>query len=92
MYNLCKKLSLSGGCRFVVVKLIVTRHLGDPKTDNVGLGWRDKTFFMLKSAEHEILNPRKYKSIKKLKILGSDKHRMLFFLVRKVKCQQLLAF
>ena len=38
-----------------------------------------KTFFMLNSAEHEILNAHKYKNIKKCGFLGPDKPRMLFF-------------
>ena len=41
-----------------------------------------KTFFMLNSIEHEILNAHKYKNIKKY---GSDKHRMLFFPLINVK-------
>ena len=51
-----------------------------------------KTFFMLNSVEHEILNAHKYKNIKKQLLLGSGKPRMLFFLLRNVKCQQMLAF
>ena len=39
-----------------------------------------KTFFMLNSVEHEILNAHKYINIKKFAIfLGSDKPRTLFF-------------
>ena len=39
-----------------------------------------KTFFMLNSVQHEILNAHKYKDIKKLGLfVGSDKPRMLFF-------------
>ena len=41
-----------------------------------------KTFFMLISVEHEILNAHKYKNIKKF---GSDKSRMLFFPLLNVK-------
>ena len=38
-----------------------------------------KTFFMLNSAEREILNTHKYENIKKFGFfLGSDKPRMLF--------------
>ena len=45
-----------------------------------------KTFFMLNSVEHEILDAHKYKSIKKLGcFLGSDKPRMLFFPLMNVK-------
>ena len=44
-----------------------------------------KTFFMLNSAEHEILNAHKYKNIKKSAFLGTDKPRMLFFLLVNVK-------
>ena len=38
-----------------------------------------KTFFMLNSVEHEILNAHKYKNVKNFGFLGSDKPRMLFF-------------
>ena len=45
-----------------------------------------KNIFMLISAEHEILNAHKYKYIKKFSIfLGSDKPRMLFFMLINVK-------
>ena len=45
-----------------------------------------KTFFMLNSAEHEILNAHKYKTIKKFSfVLGSDKPRMLSFLLINFK-------
>ena len=45
-----------------------------------------KTFFMLNSVEHEILNAYKYKDIKKFGLfLGPDKPRMLFFPLRNVK-------
>ena len=45
-----------------------------------------KTFFMLNLTEHEILNAHKYKNIKKFGFfLGSNKHRMLFFLLINVK-------
>ena len=41
---------------------------------------------MLNLAEHEILNARKYKNIKKFSIFsGSDKPRMLLFLLINVK-------
>ena len=42
-------------------------------------------FFMLNSAEHEILNAHKYKIPRSSAFLGSDKHRMLFFLLINVK-------
>ena len=46
----------------------------------------DKTFLMLNSVEHEIINAHKYKSIKKNKhFSGSDKHRKLFFLLIQVE-------
>ena len=51
------------------------------KTDNIAdIRARDyKTFFMLSSVEHEILNAHKYKNIKKIQLFsGSDKPRMLF--------------
>ena len=45
-----------------------------------------KTFFMLNSAEHEILNAHKYENLKKNQhFSGSDKPRMLFFLLIYVK-------
>ena len=45
-----------------------------------------KTFSMLNSAEHEILNAHKYKKISRNStFLGLDKPRMLFFLLKKVK-------
>ena len=45
-----------------------------------------KLFFMLNSAEHEILNAYKYKNISNLAFFsGSDKPRMLFFLLINVK-------
>ena len=41
---------------------------------------------MLNSVEHEILNAHKYKNIKKFGLfLGSDKPRMLFFMLINVK-------
>ena len=40
---------------------------------------------MLNSVEHEILNAHKYKNIKKLDFLGSDKPRMLFSPLINVK-------
>ena len=40
----------------------------------------------LNSAKHEILNPNKYKSIKKFSnFSGSDKPRILFFLLINIK-------
>ena len=39
-----------------------------------------KTFFMLNSVEHEILNAHKYKTRSKFSILGSDELIMSFFL------------
>ena len=45
-----------------------------------------KTFFMLNSTEHEILNAHKYKNIKKFSFFSdSDKQRMLFFMLINVK-------
>ena len=49
-----------------------------------------KTFSMLNSAEHEILNAYKYKNIKKFSIFQAQINlKMLFFLFIKVK---MLAF
>ena len=45
-----------------------------------------KTFFVLNSIEHKILNAHKYKNIKKFGLfLGSAKPRMLFFPLINVK-------
>ena len=45
-----------------------------------------KTFFVLNSVEHEILNAHRYKNIKKFSFLGgSDKPRILFFPLINVK-------
>ena len=45
-----------------------------------------KTFFVLNSVEHEILNAHKYKNIQKFSFFSdSDKPRMLFFLLINVK-------
>ena len=45
-----------------------------------------KTFFVLNSIEHEILNAHKYKNIKKFVFFsGSDKPGMLFFPILNVK-------
>ena len=45
-----------------------------------------KTFFMLNSVEHEILNAYKYKNIKKFSFFSDpEKPRMLFFLLINVK-------
>ena len=52
-----------------------------------------KTFFMLDSVEHEILNGHEYKILRNSFFLGSDKTRMLFSLTINVKMQKkLLAF
>ena len=40
---------------------------------------------MLSSDDHEISNAHKYKNIKKFIFLGSDKPRMLFFLLIIIK-------
>ena len=40
---------------------------------------------LLNSAEHEILNTRKYENIKKFMFLGSDKPVMLFSLLGNVE-------
>ena len=45
-----------------------------------------KTFFMLNSVEHEILNAHKYKKYQEIQLFSdSDKPRMLFFLLINVK-------
>ena len=46
-----------------------------------------KTFFMLNSAKHEILNVHTYKTVKKFRtdFSGSSKHRMLFILLINIK-------
>ena len=44
-----------------------------------------KTFCMLSSVEYEILNAHKYKNIKKIGLLDSDKPIMLYFPLIHVK-------
>ena len=45
-----------------------------------------KTFFMLNSVEHEILNAHKYKKNQEIQLFSdSDRQRMLFFLLINVK-------
>ena len=51
-----------------------------------------KTFFMLNSVQHEILDAHKYKISRNSAFLCLDKPRMLFFTLINVKCQQLSAF
>ena len=51
-----------------------------------------KILFMLNSVEHDILNAHKNKIIKKFGFFRSDKPRMLYFPLKMLKCQQLLAF
>ena len=46
----------------------------------------DKTFFMLNSAEHEIVNAHKYKKYPEIQLFScSDKPIILFFLLINVK-------
>ena len=46
----------------------------------------NKIFSMLNSVEHEILNAHKYEKYQEIRpFLGSDKPRMLFFLLINVK-------
>ena len=48
-------------------------------------------FFMLSSAEHEILNAHKYIDIKKSQLFsGSDKPRLLFFLLINIKMPKIV--
>ena len=50
-----------------------------------------KTFFMLNSVEHEILNAHKYKKYQEIQLFSdSDKPRMLFFLLINVKMPTLV--
>ena len=52
-----------------------------------------KTFFVLNSVEHEILNAHKYKTIKKLGIFKAQLSLECYFSRSyMLKCQQLLAF
>ena len=53
-----------------------------------------KTFFILNSAEHEILNGHRYESIRKFSIFsGSETPKMLFFFIPEMlKCIQMLFF
>ena len=47
-------------------------------------------FLMLNSAEPEILNAHKYKISRNSALLGSDKPRMLFFLLINVKMPRIV--
>ena len=52
-----------------------------------------KTFFVLNSVEHEILNAHKYKNIKKFGLFKAQLSLECYFsLSYMLKCQQLLAF
>ena len=52
----------------------------------VALAGGCKTYFVLNSADHEILNAHKYKKYQKIQhFSGSDKPRMLFSLLTNVK-------
>ena len=52
-----------------------------------------KTFFVLNSVEHEILNAHKYKNIKKLGLFNAQLSLECYFSRSyMLKCQQLLAF
>ena len=54
----------------------------------ITLSWPQgyRTFFMLNSVKHEILNVHKYKkNIKKFSFLGSNKSTILFFPLINVK-------
>ena len=52
-----------------------------------------KTFFMLNSVEHEILNAHKYKNIKKFGLFKAQLSLECYFpRSYMLKCQQLLAF
>ena len=61
---------------------------------NVIIRLRDfETFFMLNSAEHEILNAHKYKNIKKLSIIQAQISLECYFSCSyRLKSQRLLAF
>ena len=67
-------------------------------TENVSLcnkTWPQgyKSFFMLNSVEHEILNAHKYKNIKKLSFFQTQISRECYFSCSQMlKCQPLLAF
>ena len=52
-----------------------------------------KTFFMLNSVEHEILNAHKYKNTKKFGLFKAQLSLQCYFSRSyMLKCQQLLAF
>ena len=51
-----------------------------------------KTFFMLNSVEHEILNAHKCKNVKKFGFLGSGQPRILFFPLIDVKMPTINGF
>ena len=58
-------------------------HVSTAKTHTRPRGY--KTFLVLNSIEHEILNAHKYKNIKKFGLFRFSKHRMLFFPLINVK-------
>ena len=65
------------------INLVATTEGWCPRTEII------KPFFMLNLAAHEISNAHKYKNIKKFScFVGSDKHRMLFFLLINVYKQE----
>ena len=58
----------------------------EPTLDLISRPRGYKTFLMLNSVEHEILNAHKYKKYQEIWfILGSDIHKMLFFPLTYVK-------
>ena len=63
----------------ILVYFCLKKHQTDAKSRGY------KVFSMLNSAKHEIFNAHKYKNIKKISFLGSDKPRMLFYLLLNVK-------
>ena len=71
-------------------------RLHDVSKDSDQIGWMPrargyKTFFMLNSAGHEILSAHKYENINKnLHFSGSDKPRMLFFVLINVEMPTLV--
>ena len=74
---------------FLFVHVIVTYEVSPFKTKPQGY----KTFSMPNSAEHEILNARKYTHIKKFSFFQAHISLECYFsCLLMLKCQQLLAF
>ena len=87
MYRIDLLKLLNSQRKYSLIDLGYTLHKRQPvpKAQIYSYRTRDyKTFFLLNSPEHEILN-HKHENIKKFSIFRLDKPRMLFFLLINVK-------